>query len=513
MTRRRFAAAACAALLWSSPGQGQTDPFSRSFPDGGSAPRIVVMPAPICFPPAAPPIGRPAARNLPATTRGRPAAPEELAAFVNEPFYPQLSTRILTKTLSDKQRQELERYRTAKRAAQAELRAELERLRDAEPAVRRRELGAFAQRQTPRIAQLEATAEKLRTDLIASGKGWDDLREWHLADPERRGFSPVEIAQVMRSYAFYRPGLSAGQRRLLREISLELLFAADSTEKATANQPHVFFQPELARVMLPDSVSPQLAVTIANYQSRKAHLKKELFEAVRSHDGAKLGFFRNPLRAQADKHNRELAELERLAESIRVGLAEEALDPLPAERSPLPPTLTDRLVKLLHDRDQAERETTAKLDEIIRQRRMAPARVSYRIEADGVKFVVIPFRSRLSEKETEAVTELSMAISEVADFFGRRIAELINERDAIRREAGEVIGSKSVGSIDAALVIANRVAMLKQNESAQRDYRVAAFEPGLSSEQRRLLFDAAIEDMKLVLPRAEMQPTRRAGSW
>lgn len=470
-----------------------------------------IVPVPICFPPVPPPLGRPVARSV--GPSGRTPAPEELAAYVNEPFYPQLSTRILTRTLSDKQRQELERYRVAKRAAQTELRAELERVREFEPEARRQALVAFAQRQTPRVAALEATAEKLRHDLSASGKGWDDLREWHLTDSDRRGFSPVELAQVMRGYAYYRAGLSAAQRRLLREISLELLMAADTPEKATANQPHVFFQPELARVALPDALSVELGASLARYESRKSQLKKELFEAVRRHDGSGLGFLRNPLRSLADKHAQEIAELERLAESIRIGLAQHAVNLLPTERSPLPPALADRLAKLLRDRDDAEREATRSMDDLVRQNRKVPARVSYRMDGDGLKFVVIPHRGRLSADEKAAITELRDAISEIADGFGRRIAELINERDAIRQAAGAVIGSKSVPAIDAALAAANRVVMLKQYEGAYRDYRVAAFEPGLSPEQRRLLFDAAIEDLNLPLPRAEMQPTRRASTW
>lgn len=491
----------------------QNDPFGgmpRSL-DGVSVPRAT--PVPICFPPNPPPLGRPVPRTLGAT--GRFAAPDELAPFVNEPFYPQLSTRLLTRTLTEKQRQELERYQTGKRAAQAELRAEWEKLRAAEPDARRTALAAFARRQTPKLRELEKTAEQLRHDLSAGGNGWDDLREWHLSDNDRRGFSPVEIAQVMRSFAFYRAGLSPGQRRLLREVALELLMAGETAEKASANQPHVFFQPELARVTLPDDVPADLAAKIASYQTKKALIKKELFDAVRKHDGARFGFLHNPLRSLASKHETQLAELETLADSIRLGLSQHAAPPKPPERSPLPVAVTDRLATLLRQRDEAERDATVRIEELIKSSRSLPVAVSYRFDSDGLRFIVRPIRARggLSADEMRKTDAVRTAMSEIADAFGRRIAELVNERDAIRRAAGEAIGSTNVAAIDAALGVANRVATLRQNERAYEDYRTAAFEPGLSPEQRRLLLDAAILALHLPLPRAELQPTRRANTW
>lgn len=508
---RHLALIACGTFVTSASALAQVDPFGGRSLDGSGIPRPT--PVAICFPPAPPPLGRPIPRTLNAP--GRTAAPEELAPFINEPFYPQLSTRLLTRSLTNEQRQQLESYQKSKRAAQAELRAELERLRDAEPAARRDALAAFARRQTPGLIELEKTAEKLRADLGASGRGWDDLREWHLTDNDRRGFSPVELAQVVRSYAYYRTGLTDGQRRLLREIVLELLMAGESAEKATANQPFVFFQPELARVTLPTDIPPELAAKIAGYQTKKALVKKELFDAVRNGDGARLGFLRNPLRSLAAKHTTQLAELEALADAIRAGLAEHAPAERPPERSPLPAALTERLVMLLRNRDEAERDATVRVDASIKANASLPVRVSYRFDGDGLRFVLVPARSRgpASRDTAEKIEALRAELSDVAETFGRRMAELINERDAIRREAGEAIGTTNVAKIDAALNTANRVAVLKLNQDAYGEYRVAVFEPGLSPEQRRLLFDAAIVRLGLPLPRAELQPTRRAASW
>ena len=64
----------------------------------------------------------------------------------------------------------------------------------------------------------------------------DEEGQWRLGDSEKRGFSPLEIAQVMRSYAYYENGLPAAQRRLLLEIAVELQMAADNVENATARR-------------------------------------------------------------------------------------------------------------------------------------------------------------------------------------------------------------------------------------------------------------------------------------
>ena len=39
-----------------------------------------------------------------------------------------------------------------------------------------------------------------------------------------------------------------------------------------------------------------------------------------------------------------------------------------------------------------------------------------------------------------------------------------------------------------------------------RNYQIAVFEPGLSPEQRRLLFDLALEKLSLPLPAGEIPP-------
>jgi hypothetical protein len=117
------------------------------------------------------------------------------------------------------------------------------------------------------------------------------------------------------------------------------------------------------------------------------------------------------------------------------------------------------------------------------------------------------------EKLKPQLAAAQNAMAEIADDFGRRYAELVNEFEAIRRDATVALGNANAHVVDAALASARRVAALKDSEDAYRDYRTAVFEPGMSPEQRRLLFGGALEKLDLPLPRGELQPVRRAAAW
>ena len=86
-------------------------------------------------------------------------------------------------------------------------------------------------------------------------------------------------------------------------------------------------------------------------------------------------------------------------------------------------------------------------------------------------------------------------------------------RAAIRGEVAQALGSPTEATVDNALYAAMRAIHLKQTEASYDEYRIAVFEPGLSPEQRRLLFDGVIEKLDLPLPRGELQPIGRGNSW
>lgn len=472
---------------------------------------------PVFFPPTPPPLGRALPRSNPAS--GRLAAPPEMAAYVNEPFYPALATRLALKRLPDRLKARVEEYRRTKIALLAELRAGLERGQALAPAERVAALEALAVKQAGPLRALEETAESLRRDLGSSDLSWNAYRQWHLGDNERRGFSPVEIAQVMRAAAYYQDALLPTQRRLLREISLELLNAGENPEVATANHPYLFFPPEPARITVPPDLPPEVAAKLADYETRKSALKKELFDAVFAHDGRRLAFFRpNPLKALAEKQRPQLAELEALAGEIRRGLAVRP-DVVPVmERTPLPPVLQARLTALLQDIGSAQRRAVERIEAILAETRDLPLQASYRFEAEGLRFVVIPSRAvrgggAIPPATLEKIVAARERISEAGSEYDQRLAALLSERDAIRVEAAKIIGTRESTKLDQAIGTAVRVANARETEEVYVEYRQALFEAGLSPEQRRLLFDGAIERLELPLPRGELQPVLRTPTW
>jgi hypothetical protein len=116
---------------------------------------------------------------------GRFAPSPELAAYVNEPFYPPLSTRLQQNNLPDKLRQKLAAFHSTKLSLQTELRAELDRLHDTDAPARRATLEVLARRQASRITELETIAEELRAELITGDSDWSAYREWRLGSSGR----------------------------------------------------------------------------------------------------------------------------------------------------------------------------------------------------------------------------------------------------------------------------------------------------------------------------------------
>jgi hypothetical protein len=368
--------------------------------------------------------------------------------------------------------------------------------------------------------------------LITSDFNWNTFRQWHLSDRQRRGYSPLEIAQVMRGYAFYQHNLLPAQRGMLREISLDLMFAAENPAAAAAANPYVFFPPEPARVLFPEDLPADVAARLAAYQTKRSALKKELYDAVFASDGAAFGFLRGtPIKSVAEKQAGRIAELEALAEEIRRAL--HAAPESSVERSPLPPHLDARVAAVMRRYAAAQRDAATKIDAILTASRHLPMQATYRFEGDGLKFLVVPTRGARGGPggaggpggrggkggpagPTGAMAQVEAVraqISAIADDYGRTIADLLNEREAIRIEIGSTLQLTKSDAIDRALFASMRVATRKENERSFSDYRTAVFEPGLSPEQRRLLFDSVMQQLDLPLPRGEPQASRRADTW
>ena len=507
----------CCSLATGPGSRAQVD-SPRSFPTEREASAPLATPVPIFFPINPPPLDRPVSRLAPSTGLTI-ASPPELGAYLTEPFYAVLSTRLARSSLDVKKRQKLDAYRVTRDAMLEELQAEVSAVRDVEPATRRTALTRLAQRQTPRLAELEATAEQLRTEFASGENDWSALREWRLGERNMRADSPVEIGAVMRASAFYQAGLAPAQRLLLREIAIEVTSGADDAVTASARQPYLFFSPALTRVILPTDVPAEIAAKVAAFETKKSTLKKELFDVIFAQDRATFAFTRNAaVKALAERQAPALAQLDTLADEIRDGLDQlPSLSPK-APRSPLTPMLTQQTMAIVEARTALQKATREKIDAITAEVPPDyPVAFATTIDAQGVKVRLVPRPGtgrRRPSPDDPLLAKITTRINDVGEEHRQRMEEFNRLIEELRGDVGRVLGrSATPKQIDEALDGVIRYNAQRENADGYRDYRTAVFEPGLSPEQRRLLLGGALRKLDLPLLGGELQPTRRPPSW
>ena len=445
------------------------------------------------FPPDPPPLGTAIRLFYPALT-GMPAPPE-LAAYVNEPFYPILGIRLVAEDLPRRLQMGLAAYRAAKVELQNELRSKVARLTEADVATRQKELASLACAQTPRIAALEATAAQLRTDLERSGvygalagRGdWNEDRSWRLAskrdEKAARDTLPMEF-EVMRAAVYYEEGLSSAQRRLVREIAIELqaeIRRSGEPAPAGAEASGFFFLPETARIRVPADLPAGLAGQIAAFGQEKKQLKAELRDALRTYDGAGAGERTRVLKQLAINQAPRIAALEERAEDIRRGLA--GVPDMPGP--PAPPPLPDELAARISAYRGHKLDLLNLLHAVLAQ----------------------PIPAERSRERTVPVQEQVTVFNRI---YAAQVARLKAEKDGIREALAQYLRSgdtmRDRKSIDDLLEEFENSRQEQEIWDQYRDYQIAVLLPGLSPEQRRLLFDAAVEKLALPLPAGEVAP-------
>ena len=475
---------------------------------------------PVFFPPIPPPLGAPMPPQQP--TELSSVAPPELAAYVNEPFYPSLSTRLAQRNLTDRLRQRLDSYRATKTALQTELRVKLDALKDADPATRRRELEAFAPQQTPRIVELEKAADQLRGDFLQGGLirvfgnsgDWNQNRKWRLGQSPLNGPRAQTLSaefQVDRAAVFYQEGLAPAQRRLLREVAMEVQVEAFKPKSAPASSEEnslTYFFPETARVRLPDELSAELTAKVEAYAKEKTEIKTELRDAIYQQDIATSAQRVRALQQLAKSQAPRIAALEILAEDIRQGLSLQPKQPGPPSLPPLPPDLAARITSYLGEKATLRRLLQDKLKEL--GKGLAPDNFRFpQIQADiGSDLHINGINPPLDVDDRKKLMRVVLAAFSQAT--AGRFTALGKEKEAIRGELTSFIAAnpESAAGKSAETLLTEFADATQKREAWQQygEYQVAVFQPGLSPEQRRLLFDAAIDKLALPLPGGEYMP-------
>lgn len=255
----------------------------------------------LVFLPPAVPIFTPAGFARPETPRPTPsglhdfAAPDTLALFVGEIFYPVLGTRLADHSLTKKQESRLHAYQERRDALVNEIKDALLALRPKDPTTRIAVLEELGGRHAPRIEALEKEAVALRDELMTSRFfekeiNWFTRRIWSFDNTDINPDDlPVVEAQVIRMAAYYQKGVSVEQRGLFEETAEELKargrindFPGDLT--ALADEVFEFgFDPAPGRVRTAPSLSAALKDALDRYTRDNSILKKEIRATVIAH--------------------------------------------------------------------------------------------------------------------------------------------------------------------------------------------------------------------------------------
>jgi hypothetical protein len=444
-----------------------------------------------------------------------PAAAPELSAFVGDVFYPFLGVRLAYGELLKSQRVQILAYRNAKVEQQDRIRAEILRLKDADPKEREAQLAALASQQAPRIAELEAMAEAIRTDLrqtrvLGVPVEYTDLVEkpgWRKLAAADQATDPAELRQesnAVRAVAFYQEGLSAAQRHLLFGEAIELEATARAVlAGATPGFRMLSFSPEGARIRLPANVPEALEGRIALYLSAKRALRLELRDTLRNNEDALSGTRADVIAKLAVDQAPRLAALEAMAEEIRSGVAGLPDLPGPPTAPSLPPELTAHITTY----------RAHKVELLRRLRTMLSAPTPVADPDSGASGKPDPVTNALawmhdgSSRTEVQSTELRVSVGEFDRLQTELISQLNREENVIREElaayARSTNGPSDKKSINDLLRDFEDARQRQEIWGKYRDYRAAVLMPGLSPGQRRLLFDAGVEQLSLPLPAGE----------
>jgi hypothetical protein len=474
----------------------------------------------VCFPPAAPVFGDAIPDGGLPLRQGQFvwSPPELLADYVNETFYPPLSTRLIARSLSPRLEARLEAYRVRRSTLLGELADQMLTLQGAEAATRESELRAFAAQQNPRILMLEREAEALRRALIDGGLlqssvDWSVSRNWRIG-AIRQGNDQAEKEaqfQVIRAAAYYESGFTIEQRGLLLELAAELQVrarAARPIPQPRSDDPAaIYFSPAMSRFRLPTNATPRLTALLGRFNGLKSEIKQELREEVFEQDRAAPRERASAFEALAERTEPRLAELERIADEIR---AEMAVIPRPRLRAG--PQLPPELALQIETYRQHRREFIEEFEQAVRTA----------MDLHRSKISVRPVNEKGRAELARMLAEDRISLrAKVAQTFRteqrERYDEMHRRHRSIQEHLKVVAAGKSDGETGEPLTAETllrgytdaeeRFNAFGREEVIYRGYWHAMMMPGLSPEQRRLLFGSAWVGLAQPLPAGEPMPT------
>lgn len=407
-------------------------------------------------------------------------------------------------------------YQKAQQKLLEVLRAELTATAGASPSALTGEMPALAAKQDARFRELEREEEGIRSELAWVGP--------KLGRSLAFGFDGEPAADTPRLLfaANFYAGLSVDQRMLLVEIAHETDQASDGfpvppgpmavppalrpevkakiqrfleenkgsgvnpgipASPAPADPAVIYFLPATARLHLPATLPPELADKVQRFLERKKDLKDELHAMVLREDYVLSSTRTRRFEALAAAQAPRFAELATLAEEIRVGLAQIGFRDRP-DGLELPAELTKRVGSFYARKVQVRRELLAELRKL--RSEYPGASFSFNITEHGDGLAIV---------QTGADGKAAAAVAEFNASQAGQYSQFVQESESLRREIEQYLRhnpsqvNRSVDQLAADFV---RAYEAQGQMDRYREYSRAVLEPGLSPDQRRLLFNAAL---------------------
>jgi hypothetical protein len=459
----------------------------------------------VFFPPSAPVLDT----ELPilAPLASGPAAPDDLAAFVGDPFYPLLGARLIADDLPRSVRAEVVAYREERVLLQGELKAAVASLKEAEPALRAARLADLARLQEARIAELEAKGERLIAEMrpvevlgigIPGAENLDGFsrRVRAVRDTPSDAAGLHRESDSLRGAAFFQGGLTARQRSLLLEAAGDLDSLAGAGTGAGPPRRLLEFSPATARVALPAALPQALEASLAAYAEIKAELKDELRNRLWETRDESGDARRDSMAKLAAAEAPRLDRVDSLAEEIRNGLAVLPDPAAPQPGPPLPPEITQRIGEYRRHKLELLKTLRVLLD--APQERPAP-----RVPPDGDRNTLAWTHETSASTEVQA-TDLKASVTEFNQRQNELLATLNREEAGIRESVAAFVrsnnGQADRKSVNDLLRDFEKARQRQELWDQYRDYQAAVLMPGLTQGQRNLLFSAALEELSLPLP-------------
>lgn len=419
-----------------------------------------------------------------------------IARCVGERFYVPYASLMALNALSEARQERVEAYLATRQRLADDLRHHLGEIAALSPVERVARLDAFARSQFSALRSLEADSARIHADLTTNGflKTSDDGGSIRAAinELDRTGDKSQRDHLLAVEAAFYHPGLTEWQRSLLDEIALEdALKLSETTGTVTASPPFFFF-PATSRIPLSSDLPADVVDDMRRFSSRKNVLKSELRAVVVNEDFVVSATRTARYQQLGAQQEPTWQELEALAERIRSTLI--GLPSLQPPKSRLPRKLITELGSAL----ERKREWEAELASVARQIAVA-TKQKVEVVRDGgmpaLQFVPdsdkSAGKSRIDQKTQARVVATNEKFTPNYRTVLNRIASLLPLVDQFA--AASTLPTRQTS--DEIVQEIHEAFRTLRDWARYRDYHTSVLQPGLSPEQRLLLYRVALADL------------------